>query len=274
MDSSAAIRSFHYPIGTISHVRSSIERAAVVPCHKIRWNSNRGKKALVSCAKAVEAINTTKSDASLDSTQQDKLEKKPLQTATFPDGFEALILDVCDETEIAELKLKVGEFEMHLKRNIGATKAPLSNISPTTPPPIPSKPMDESAPTTAQPLPPTSSSEKTNPFANVSSQKSSKLIALEASGTSTYALVSSPTVGSFRRGRTVKGQKHPPICKEGDVIREGQVIGYLDQFGVGAGIPIKSDVAGEVLKLLLEEGDPVGFGDPILAVLPSFHDIK
>lgn len=83
---------------------------------------------------------------------------------------------------------------MHLKRNIGATKAPLSNISPTTPPPIPSKPMDESAPTTAQPLPPTSSSEKTNPFANVSSQKSSKLIALEASGTNTYALVSSPTV--------------------------------------------------------------------------------
>ncbi|MCI01628.1 biotin carboxyl carrier protein of acetyl-CoA carboxylase, partial [Trifolium medium] len=110
----------------------------------------------------------------------------------------ALVLEVCDETEIAELKLKVGEFEMHLKRNIGAntgaSKVPLSNISPTTPPPIPSKPIYESAPDTPEPLPPKSSPEKTNPFANVSSQKSSKLTALEASGTNTYVLIKSPTV--------------------------------------------------------------------------------
>ncbi|PNX78799.1 biotin/lipoyl attachment domain-containing protein, partial [Trifolium pratense] len=58
----------------------------------------------------------------------------------------------------------------------------------------------------------------------------------------------------------------------GDVIKEGQVIGYIDQFA--AGLPIKSDVAGEVLKLLVEDGDPVGYGDPLIAVLPSFHDIK
>ncbi|KAL5076679.1 hypothetical protein RYX36_015663 [Vicia faba] len=276
MDSTAAIRSFHYPIGTMSHLRSSIDRAAVVPCHKVRWSSSkcvyshtRGKKTLVSCAKTVEAINITNSD---DSTLQSSLEKKPLQTATFPNGFEALVLEVCDETEIAELKLKVGEFEMHLKRNIGATKAPLSNISPTIPPPIPSEPMDETARATPQPLPPKSSPEKTNPFANVTPQKSSKLTALEASGTNTYVLISSPTVGLFRRGRTIKGKKLPPICEEGDLIKEGQVIGYVDQFSTS--LPVKADVAGEVLKILVEEGDSVGYGDHILAVLPSFHDIK
>ncbi|KAJ1417730.1 Single hybrid motif [Sesbania bispinosa] len=277
----------------MSHMRSSLEKSAVVPCHNVRWNSKsrlfiqrladgekhinsytKGKKTLVSCAKTVEAINTTKSDASSDSSPQDSSEKKPLQTATFPNGFEALVLEVCDETEIAELKVKVGEFEMHLKRNIGAsaTKPPLSNISPTTPPPIPSKPMDESAPGTPQPSQPKSSPEKTNPFANVSMQKSSKLAALEASGTNTYVLISSPTVGLFRRGRTVKGKRQPPICKEGDLIKEGQVIGYLDQFGTG--LPVKSDVAGEMLKLLVEDGEPVGYGDPLIAVLPSFHDIK
>nr|CDR89226.1 Biotin carboxyl carrier protein [Pisum sativum] len=290
MESTAAIRSFHHPIGIISHVRSSIDRAAVVSCHKVRRNSSnglfqhltngekrvyshsRGKKTLVSCAKTVEPINTTKSDASSDSTLQNSLEKKSLQTATFPNGFEALVLEVCDETEIAELKLKVGEFELHLKRNIGATNAPSSNISQTIPPPIPSKPMDETAPATPQSLPPTSSPEKTNPFANVSLQKSSKLTALEASGINTYVLISAPTVGLFQRGRIIKGRMLPPNCKEGDVIREGQVIGYLNQFG--AAYPIKSDVAGEVLKLLVDEGDPVGYGDHIVAVLPSFHDIK
>ncbi|RDX79193.1 accB, partial [Mucuna pruriens] len=279
------------PFGTMSHMRPSLEKQVAVPIHNIRWNSKsrlfiqhlayaqkhinshtKGKNTLVSCAKTVEAINTSKSDDSSDGTPQDSLEKKPLQTATFPNGFEALVLEVCDETEIAELKVKVGDFEMHIKRSIGATMAPLSNISPTTPPHIPSKPMDESAPSTLPPSPPKSSPEKTNPFANISKAKSSKLAALEASGTNTYVLISSPTVGSFKRGRTVKGKKQPPICEEGDLIKEGQVIGYLDQFGTG--FPIKSDVAGEVLKLLAEDGEPVGYGDPLIAVLPSFHDIK
>lgn len=83
---------------------------------------------------------------------------------------------------------------MHLKRNVGVIKAPLSSISPTTPPPIPSKPMVESAPAAPPPSPPKSSSEKTSPFKNVLSQKISKLAALEASGSNGYILVSSPTV--------------------------------------------------------------------------------
>ncbi|KAL2333458.1 hypothetical protein Fmac_014671 [Flemingia macrophylla] len=291
MDSAAAIRSFHYPMGTMSHMRPSLEKQVFVPIHNVRSNSKsrlfvqhfsygqkhinshtKGKNTLVSCAKIAEAINKSKSDVTSNSTPQDSLEKKPLQTATFPNGFEALVLEVCDETEIAELKVKVGDFEMHIKRNIGATKAPLSNISPTTPPPIPSKPMDESAPATVPPTPPKSSPQKTNPFSISSIEKSPRLAALEASGTNTYVLVSSPTVGLFRRGRTVKGKRQPPICKEGDFIKEGQVIGYLEQFGTG--LPIKSEMAGEVLRLLVEDGEPVGYGDPLIAVLPSFHDIK
>ncbi|KAJ6726856.1 hypothetical protein OIU79_004896 [Salix purpurea] len=200
--------------------------------------------------------------------KQGSLEKNSLRT--FPNGFEALVLEVCDETEIAELKLKVGDFEMHLKRNVGAAKAPL--ISSTPPPPIPTPPMEISAAVSPSPSPSKSSVEKSTPFTNVSFGKSSKLAALEISGASGYVLVASPTVGSFRRNRTVKGKKQPPICKEGDVIKEGQVIGYLDQFGTE--LPVKSDVAGEVLKLLFNDGDAVGYGDPLIAVLPSFHGIN
>jgi biotin carboxyl carrier protein len=198
------------------------------------------------------------------------LEKKP-QSATFPNGFEALVLEVCDETQIAELKLKVGDFEMQLKRNIGATKAPLSNISPVTPPPIPTKPMNVST-SAAPPTPPPNPSEKTSPFRNVSLRKSSKLAALEASGSNAYVLVSSPTIGKFRSGRTVKEKRQPPICKEGDVIKEGQVIGYVEQLGTE--LPVKSDVGGEVLKILFNDGDAVGYGDALVAILPSFHGIE
>lgn len=208
------------------------------------------------------------------------LEKNNVPRSTFPNGFEELILNVCDETSIAELKLKVGAFQMHLKRDVGnptssiSTSPAIAIASPTIAPPIPSEPMDQSAPLTKptelKNLSPSPSSD--NPFANVASSKAAKLAALEADGAKSYVLVSSPTVGTFRSGRTIKGKKQLPSCKEGDMIKEGQIIGYVDQFGNE--LPIRSDTAGEILKILFRDGEAVGYGDPLVAVLPSFHGIR
>ncbi|KAJ0046407.1 hypothetical protein Pint_06598 [Pistacia integerrima] len=298
-----------YINGTVSQVGSLLERPGMVSIQSSCWHVSSKPYKLVASpmkryrtvvlgAKTSEATVAAKSDSEFHSfvllhchgvkrlipplfhlrvLLKACLEKNTLRNATFPSAFEALLLEVCDETEIAELKLKVGDFEMQVKRNVGATKAPLSNISPTTPPPIPTEPMDVSAPAAAAapptpPTPPKPSKEKTSPFSNVSFGKSPKLAALEASGSNGYVLVSSPTVGSFRRSRTVKGKKQPPICKEGDVIKEGQIIAYLDQFGTE--LPVRSDVTGEVLKLLFNDGEAVGYGDPLMAVLPSFHGIE
>ncbi|KAI0530865.1 hypothetical protein KFK09_000413 [Dendrobium nobile] len=240
----------------------------------IRSSSVNRRRSVQSYVKASEGSSAV---ASHGNTSRGAPKNMHNKDSTFPTGFEALVLDVCDETNIAELKVKVGEFEMHLKRDVGSTNTSVSTalpiFSPSTAPPIPSMPMSESnpAPQSAA-LPPKPSLAPSSPFAYVSSVKESKLAALEASGSSGYALVSSPTVGSFRSGRTVKGKKQPPSCKEGAEIKEGQVIGYLDQFGNE--LPIKSDVAGEVLKILFKDGEPVGYGDPIVAVLPSFHGIN
>ncbi|XP_026423972.1 uncharacterized protein LOC113320262 isoform X1 [Papaver somniferum] len=281
MESAAVIRSFHCTVGTLPNVSSLTEKPASIPMIKATLNSSSfggrlklssktRKGMFLKCAKASESTLEAVSDVSADSVPSEQSEKKA-PSATFPSGFEALVLEVCDETDIAELNLKVGGFEMKLRRNIGATKnQPL--VSTLTPPPVPSEPMVDSAPAAAPAVTSTPSKETTTPFKNVSFAKSSKLTALEASGANGYVLVSSPTVGSFRRGRTLKGKKQPPICKEGDVIKEGQVIGFLDQFG--SELPVKSDVAGEILKLLYNDGEAVGYGDPLIAVLPSFHGIK
>ncbi|KAG8651507.1 biotin carboxyl carrier protein of acetyl-CoA carboxylase isoform X2 [Manihot esculenta] len=242
MESSVALQSF--PCRLYGQ-RLTVDRKLV--SHPVKRNVS-----LVSCVKVPEdAAAATASKAKSDA--KGSLERSS-RSATFPNGFE------------------VGDFEMHLRRNVGAIKAPLSNISPTEPPPIPTKPMDVSAPVATTPSPPKTSSEKTTPFTNVSFGKSSKLAVLEASGATGYVLVASPTVGTFRRNRTVKGQRQPAILKEGDIIKEGQVIGYLDQFGTE--LPVKSDVAGEVIKLLFDDGDAVGYGDPLIAVLPSFPGIN
>lgn len=268
---------FPFSAGSISHVCSSLEKPGlagwptVVRSHRQALtvgkvtSSSRQARFVVSCAKTPETVVSSKSDVPLDNKSKGSVERNGLRT-TFPNAFEALLLEVCDETSVAEIQLKVGDFEMHLKRNVGAVNAPVAIA-----PPIPSEPMVQSlsaAPSTSTPK---ASPEKPNPFASISSAGSSKLAALEASGVNGFKLVTSPTVGSFRRGRTIKGKKHPPNCKQGDVIKEGQVIGYIDQFGTQ--LPVKSDVAGEVLKLLFDEGDAVGYGDPLIAVLPSFHGL-
>ncbi|PSR93234.1 Pyruvate carboxylase subunit B like [Actinidia chinensis var. chinensis] len=279
MDSAAVLRSFIYSASAVSHVRSVLERPCMFAAHnamsishtqglafskKLVSNPVKRGGMIVSCIKKSETTGAVKSDVLSDSQPHRSLKTNYQRRATLPNGLEALVMEVCDETEVTELKLKVGDFEMHLKRNVGVTESPVPAASPPPPPPLESSPASSTPPT-----PPRSSTETNNPFTNVSVRISAKLAALEASGTSGYVLVLSKTVGSFRRSRTVKGNKRPPTCEEGDSIKEGHVIGYVEECGTE--LPVKSDVAGKVLKLLVGEGEAVGYGDPIVAVLPSFQ---
>ncbi|XP_073124560.1 uncharacterized protein [Henckelia pumila] len=290
---SAAVnhRSFHYAVIQSSHSKSTFERPGVITLNnvifsnlsrltvcsgKIFSSTNRRRPILMSCVNTSETALAAKSNGDPngavvpESQQHSLLEKKSHFSATFPNGFEELLKEVCDETQIAELKVKFGAFEIHMKRNIVVPTAPVPVFTLETSPPIPGEPVD--VPTSAPAPPPKSSAEKVSPFTNVSVEKAAKLAAIEAIRSDGYVIVSSPTVGSFRRARTLKGKKQPPACKEGDVIKEGQVIGFLDQFGTE--LPVKSDVAGEVLKVLYSDGEAVGYGDPLIAVLPSFPGIK
>ncbi|XP_057779384.1 uncharacterized protein LOC130997965 [Salvia miltiorrhiza] len=283
MESAAVLRSFEYAVGTNSLLKFVLQRPGMVTMNGAAYcglsklpacggknlsSRKRHGALLVSCAKTSEATISAKAKGDPNGAvlSNGALEKKTPISATFPTGFEALLTEVCDETKIAELKVKLGAFEIHMKRNIDGPAIPAPVVPHETASSAPSKPV------VPPPPPSKSSAEKVSPFTNVSVEKAAKLAALEASGSSGYVIVSSPTVGSFRRARTLKGKKQPPACKEGDVIKEGQVIGFLDQFGTE--LPVKSDVAGEVLKLLFNDGEAVGYGDPLIAVLPSFHSIK
>ncbi|KAK8487294.1 hypothetical protein V6N11_012797 [Hibiscus sabdariffa] len=241
VESSVALRSFHCDV---PQANCSLERTITFRMFYGCWQNSRkscapslmvGEKSNPSTRTAILTASARTSEATVivkpnDSTSQGSLEKKSPQNATFPNGFEALVLEVCDETEIAGLKMKIGDFEIHLKRNVGATKAPMSIISPTTAPPIPSEPMNETAAANSPlpPSPPKPSPEKPTPFKNGAFGKSRKLAALKASRSSNYVQVPSPIVGTPRIGKRIKGKRQPPICKEGDLIKERQLIGFLD----------------------------------------------
>ncbi|KAF8102025.1 hypothetical protein N665_0201s0316 [Sinapis alba] len=276
MESSAALGSLRQTLGSAVNVHSLSGNWSTSgnSCASPRWSLfNRNTKytlVLRAESSSKSSTTTTKTDDSSDATVTN------VRRTTFPKEVEALVHEMCDETEVAVLKLKVGDFEMNLKRKIGQTANPIPvpDISPSVAPPIPSEPMNKSvsASAAASLSKAKPASEKVSPFINAAYRKSSKLAALEASGSNNYVLVTSPSVGKFQRCRTVKGKKQGPNCKEGDAIKEGQVIGYLHQ--LGKELPVTSDVAGEVLKLLSDDGDSVGYGEPLVAVLPSFHDIN
>ncbi|XP_073263909.1 uncharacterized protein [Populus alba] len=61
-------------------------------------------------------------------------------------------------------------------------------------------------------------------------------------------ILQSPRVGFFRRSRTIKGKRAPPSCKEKQIIKEGQVLCYIEQ--LGGDLPIETDISGEVIKIL------------------------
>ncbi|VFQ81126.1 unnamed protein product [Cuscuta campestris] len=269
MDSSAVLRSFHNPIGS-SNVKSFLDMPSVVPMKSVAF-SNLSRLAFAGNRLVVSSAKASGTNASEDmigaailteGKQTFSNEKKPLSRVTFPEGFEDLITEVCDSTQIAELKFKAGGFEMHVKRKVEGTTVPTPVFSPT-PPPTPSEPVVDTLPAASSPSSPSGES---SPFVNISPEKSAMLAALEASGIRGYVLVLSPAVGFFQRSRTLKGNVQSPAWKEGDIIKENQSIGLIAQFE--SEVLVTANVSGKVLKILYDDGEAVGYGDPLIAVLP------
>ena len=70
--------------------------------------------------------------------------------------------------------------------------------------------------------------------------------------------VDSPMVGTFY---SAKSPESPPYVAVGDRIESGQVIGIVEAMKVMN--EIKSDKAGVITRLLVENGTPVDFGCPL-----------
>eukprot|EP00250_Pteridium_aquilinum_P017389 c23608_g3_i1 orf=3-608(-) len=110
-----------------------------------------------------------------------------------PNAFElqSLLMEVCDETSIAELELKVGMFKLHVKRDVGKLKGSAPAV--VVAPPVPSKPMEEST-VSAVSTPVVSSQAQSLSAASKSGSRSGLL---EAAADEGLLFVTSPKVGLF-----------------------------------------------------------------------------
>ncbi|KAL1551421.1 hypothetical protein AAHA92_19271 [Salvia divinorum] len=175
---------------------------------------------------------------------------------------ESLLTVLCDTTSIAEIELKLGGFQLSVSRNLAEQSAPTQPLAP----PVTAHAVVET------PAQNGSASSPSLALSKPASAQGAVQSLLDKAADEGLVILQSPRVGCFRRSRTIKGKKAPPSCKENDTVKEGQVLCYIDQ--LGGEIPIESDISGEVVKILRKDGDPVGYGDALIAVLPSFPGIK
>ena len=75
--------------------------------------------------------------------------------------------------------------------------------------------------------------------------------------------IEAPMVGTFYRAPSPTAE---PYVREGDVIKEGQVLCIIEAMKLMN--DIESKVAGRIAKILVENGQPVEYGQPLFLIEP------
>lgn len=162
------------------------------------------------------------------------------------------LLAAINQMDIAELTLKSDEFELTVRRGMrvdeqmliaGMGQLSLPDTQAIAPPVTPpagatpgAKPPVESTPT-AMPSPPPPSNERR------------------------WAEILSPMVGTFYRA---PAPDEPPFISVGERVRVGQTVCIIEAMKLMN--EIEAEVAGEVLEILVQNGEPVEYNQPLMRV--------
>jgi acetyl-CoA carboxylase biotin carboxyl carrier protein len=151
------------------------------------------------------------------------------------------------EKDVTEFELERGDVKMRIKRGqqvqvVQAPVAPIMSAAVMAPVAVP-PPVAGAPATPATPGP------------------SAPAAAAEEEG---LHHVKSPIVGTFY-GSPSPGA--PPFIKPGDHVAAGQVLCIVEAMKLMN--EIESDVAGEVVKALVANGQPVEYGQPLFAIRPK-----
>ncbi|MEM6822742.1 MAG: acetyl-CoA carboxylase biotin carboxyl carrier protein [Verrucomicrobiota bacterium] len=138
------------------------------------------------------------------------------------------VIDLMTKNQLSEFELEKDNFKIKIKK--GADGTPIVNYTPTTP--APSVPV---AAPVATPAPAASSSEG--------------------------ATINSPMVGTFYRSPSPES---PPFVDVGTTVNENTVVCIIEAMKVMN--EIKAETSGVIEEILLENGKPIEFGQPLFKI--------
>lgn len=161
------------------------------------------------------------------------------------------LIRLVDEKQFAEFELERGDFKLRIKRVLppADTPAPATPMTMVT-----SGPVASPSPAPAEAVP-------------LQVQPSGTVLHLETVGTAADVdlhVIRSPMVGTFYRSPSPTAA---PFVQVGDRVERGTVLCIVEAMKLMNEVP--SDVAGEVVSVLVENGQPVEYGQPLFAIKPS-----
>jgi acetyl-CoA carboxylase biotin carboxyl carrier protein len=148
------------------------------------------------------------------------------------------LLRLMNQTDITEILIERGDTKLHVKRGtaVPITALPTVSLPPTLAPALPVAPMQPifpSSPEVAPAPPPTGHT------------------------------ISAPMVGTFYASPS---PKDPPFVQEGDEIHIGDPVGIIEAMKMMN--EIESEVSGRVARIMVRNGQPVEYGQPLMLVEP------
>jgi len=153
------------------------------------------------------------------------------------------ILQTLEEQDITEFELEQDGVKLRVcrsSRNVAASAAPAGPAAASSP--EPAAPTAVAAP--ASPVPPSAAEAEEGSLAEAG-----------------HAEVKSPIVGTFYRA---PDPNSAPFVSVGDRVRVGQVLCIIEAMKLMN--EIEAEVAGEVMKIHPENGQPVQYGDALFTI--------
>ncbi|OAN48514.1 acetyl-CoA carboxylase, biotin carboxyl carrier protein [Chloroflexus islandicus] len=168
-----------------------------------------------------------------------------------PFGLAAVrdLLHMLEESDVYEITIERGNAKLHVKRGQPTPSGVIYSA------PLPAAPLNAplSAPLSA-PLPTT----PVTPFVQPPPTPEGPPVEMPAGHT-----ITAPMVGTFYAAPSPKDK---PFVQEGDEVRVGDTVGIVEAMKMMN--EIESDVAGRVARILVKNGQPVEYGQPLMVIEP------
>jgi acetyl-CoA carboxylase biotin carboxyl carrier protein len=154
------------------------------------------------------------------------------------------LIDFLVEKDITEFELERGDLKVRVKRGTEPAVVHMTAAAPVAPAAAP--PVVSAAPPAGAPP-----------------QAAAPAAPAEAAEEAGLHIIKSPIVGTYYEAPSPGS---PPFLKVGDTVSVGQVLCIVEAMKLMN--EIESDVAGEVVKILVTNNQPVEYGQSLFAIRP------
>jgi acetyl-CoA carboxylase biotin carboxyl carrier protein len=159
------------------------------------------------------------------------------------------VLRLISDTDITEIQIERGDAKLHIKRGATPQNATPYLVTPSLAAALHSP--------IASPLPPVA------PFPQHAPAGGSPAAPADPEPMSTGQPITAPMVGTFY---AAPSPKDPPYVQEGDTIHPGDRVGVIETMKMMN--EIESEIDGRITRLLVQNGQPVEYGQPLMLVEP------